>query len=327
MKATRKLIPAIALLLISALLLSTATFAWFTNNQTVTVSDIKMTAKAPVSLYIREGSNDTTGANFESNANFQIDDTVLYPVTYKDANAIEVGSPAGWYTAVGTSRTNGKELDDNFKSIGTPAVTANVLKGTIAPNGEAEANAPYAVYGDFDFYTTAVDTDKDVVIAEVTVKQDVSKIMYKAITLKFFTVVGETETAIAEINMSTATAANSNFDAEAWEINEWPTLANEWETNGAGRGLTGEERETAEAAYKAEQKALAIIDAGFTVKFIENNVVIDTVSKDYTAPSTIRVYAYFDGSLKEGENYFIQDDNFVNETAAINLQFNLEDHV
>ena len=46
MKATRKLIPAFAMLLIAAVMMSTATFAWFSTNATVTASGFAITAKA-----------------------------------------------------------------------------------------------------------------------------------------------------------------------------------------------------------------------------------------------------------------------------------------
>lgn len=51
MKATRKLIPALALLLISAVLLSTATYAWFTTNTTVSAT-MSVQVQAPLNLEI-----------------------------------------------------------------------------------------------------------------------------------------------------------------------------------------------------------------------------------------------------------------------------------
>ena len=46
MKATRKLIPAIAMLLISAVMMSTATFAWFSTNTSVTAGGMAIQAKS-----------------------------------------------------------------------------------------------------------------------------------------------------------------------------------------------------------------------------------------------------------------------------------------
>lgn len=52
MKRTRKLIPAFAMLLVSAIMLSTASFAWFTTNEAVTASGMQVQAKATGSLVI-----------------------------------------------------------------------------------------------------------------------------------------------------------------------------------------------------------------------------------------------------------------------------------
>ena len=48
----RRLIPAMAMLLVSAVMLSTATFAWFTTNEAVTASGMQVQAKATGSLVI-----------------------------------------------------------------------------------------------------------------------------------------------------------------------------------------------------------------------------------------------------------------------------------
>lgn len=48
--AKKKLIPAVAMLTTSAVMLSTATYAWFTLNKTVEVDGLKMTATAADAL-------------------------------------------------------------------------------------------------------------------------------------------------------------------------------------------------------------------------------------------------------------------------------------
>lgn len=58
MKLSRRLIPAFAMLLVSAVLMSTASFAWFSMNTEVKATNISLTAKAPSSLTIS-----TTNAN------------------------------------------------------------------------------------------------------------------------------------------------------------------------------------------------------------------------------------------------------------------------
>ena len=65
MKATRKLIPAIALLLVSAVLLSTASYAWFTTNKTVN-ADMTVGVTAPMNLQI----NNETPASWSNKITF-----------------------------------------------------------------------------------------------------------------------------------------------------------------------------------------------------------------------------------------------------------------
>lgn len=60
MKATKKIIPALVMLLVSAVLLSTASYAWFSMNTTVTATGMSVTAKAPTSLLISK-TNATEG--------------------------------------------------------------------------------------------------------------------------------------------------------------------------------------------------------------------------------------------------------------------------
>ena len=58
MKLTRKLIPAFAMLLVSAVLMSTASFAWFSMNGNVTATGFSVEATAPAALWISEGGTD-----------------------------------------------------------------------------------------------------------------------------------------------------------------------------------------------------------------------------------------------------------------------------
>lgn len=60
MKLSRRLIPAIAMLMVSAVLMSTASFAWFSMNTKVTATGLSLTVEAPTaSLLISQ--NDSTG--------------------------------------------------------------------------------------------------------------------------------------------------------------------------------------------------------------------------------------------------------------------------
>ena len=56
MKATRKLIPALAMLLVSAVVMSSASFAWFTMNRQVTAQGMNVTVTAPNNLIIKDAT-------------------------------------------------------------------------------------------------------------------------------------------------------------------------------------------------------------------------------------------------------------------------------
>ena len=59
MKLSRRLIPAFAMLLVSAVLMSTASFAWFSMNDEVTATGIEVTAQAPDASLLISQSKDS----------------------------------------------------------------------------------------------------------------------------------------------------------------------------------------------------------------------------------------------------------------------------
>lgn len=56
-KLTRKMIPAFAMLLLSAVLMSTASFAWFSMNTNVSATGFEVQATAPAALWIAKGTS------------------------------------------------------------------------------------------------------------------------------------------------------------------------------------------------------------------------------------------------------------------------------
>ena len=92
-KLTRKLIPAFAMLLISAVLMSTASFAWFSMNGAVTASGFKVTATAPAALWISE---DGTANSYTSSFTFTGAGKTMDPVTNVGATNHNTDDPDGW---------------------------------------------------------------------------------------------------------------------------------------------------------------------------------------------------------------------------------------
>lgn len=63
MKTTRKLIPAIAMLLVAVVMMSTASYAWFSMSKEVSATGMSLTANAPSNLLISNKANPTTWAS------------------------------------------------------------------------------------------------------------------------------------------------------------------------------------------------------------------------------------------------------------------------
>ena len=101
MKATRKLIPAFAMLLIAAVMMSTATFAWFSTNSEVQVNDFKVTAKADTTFIVVSKSAGQVD-NKETQIGYTDDAKALIP-----AKATITGSSVKWETGTGTSISDG----------------------------------------------------------------------------------------------------------------------------------------------------------------------------------------------------------------------------
>lgn len=93
MKKMRRLIPAIAMLLVSAVMLSTASFAWFTMNEAVTATGMNIQAQASGSLVIKADAP-LTESDTKINIDFLNDaDSTAYqdlysltPVHYNDGD-------------------------------------------------------------------------------------------------------------------------------------------------------------------------------------------------------------------------------------------------
>ena len=82
MKKFRKLLPALSMLLISALLMGSSTFAWFSMNTTVSATGMKVQATAPRTLSI----STTSGSGFANRVTVEDATSVLTPVSTADLN-------------------------------------------------------------------------------------------------------------------------------------------------------------------------------------------------------------------------------------------------
>ena len=94
MKKMRRMIPALCMLLVSAIMLSTASYAWFTMNEQVTATGMEIQAQASGSLVI--SSDPLQSANADPNVKFETGVRQLRPITLKtqitkDINGEDLG--------------------------------------------------------------------------------------------------------------------------------------------------------------------------------------------------------------------------------------------
>lgn len=112
MKLTRKLIPAFAMLLIAAVMMSTASFAWFSIRTDVTATGMSVTAIVPASLEI---SADNTNWDYTADLDAEVTDKGLEPITYANGK---------WYvpSAANTIKVDGTtehKIDEDPSNIDT----------------------------------------------------------------------------------------------------------------------------------------------------------------------------------------------------------------
>lgn len=145
MKKARKLIPALAMLLISAVMMSTASFAWFSMNTSVKAEGMKVQATTSKNLVI--SANNTLG-NSES-------DKVDFGSTTKELKPTSTSDFSKFFKA-------DEKVDINSGALNTGA--------TISEVGDAEADNYYAVY---TFYVRvdgiSTDTFEHLYVNEITV--------------------------------------------------------------------------------------------------------------------------------------------------------------
>ena len=117
----KKLIPAIVMLLVSAVVLSTASYAWFTTSASVTADGMKVTAQAPTSILI--SGQDATGALADGWTEFT--SFVEFPVADNKISA------ASSVTGVNSTFYAPTQCDDIHGSIHEDSDIEAVSNGTV----------------------------------------------------------------------------------------------------------------------------------------------------------------------------------------------------
>lgn len=178
--ARKKLIPAAAMLAVSAAMLATSTYAWFTMSKEVEVTGIKLTASVPATVQISLGKGTTTASLSDADSDNIPDDPVntndssdwTNSVAFSDYYKVGLLKPASsvdglnlFYTENATSQ--GETVADNaaFTSVGTSKATLNLKSKTVTEYViSGDDNSGYYV----DFPVWFRSSQADVVALNVT---------------------------------------------------------------------------------------------------------------------------------------------------------------
>ncbi len=183
MKKTRKLLPAIAMLLMSAVMMTTASFAWFSINKTVDVTGMNVTAKAEGSLVINKEFSTGTLANTRT-VGLEPYTTGLNPITFME----------GTYKYC----SNGQDVDP---LTGLAAQDKNLSFTEVSSNVES-------YYVDYVIYLSAEGVPiEDVVLKATVTFAGTPTLNQQAATVAF--TVGTTAVSVNQPDYEVATAPTS----------------------------------------------------------------------------------------------------------------------
>lgn len=146
MKKFKKLIPALCMLLVSAVMLGSTTFAWFSMNKTVTATGMEIKAEVPTQLLISH-NNTLWGNTMTLSSDSQIGETVA-PVTVYSINKGETLTNTFYKMT-----TDGMKLVNELGKNGLTYTAANIAN--IRIDGTTEGTAAKA------FETTEKDYYQD----------------------------------------------------------------------------------------------------------------------------------------------------------------------
>lgn len=155
----KKLIPAAGMLMISASMLATSTFAWFTMNREVQVTNMQVQAKAEGGLLISETSGHATTDQWDdiATANSLPTGVVLLPtsssntVAWYHANSKSANDEAGADTNTLSSNLSGSYSTLSLTNADTAAVAGTSAKNSIYYTND-DGTAGYTAAGDSAYY-------------------------------------------------------------------------------------------------------------------------------------------------------------------------------
>jgi len=163
--AMKKLLPAFGMLMVSASMLATSTYAWFTMNKEVTVTGMKLQAKAEAGLLINEVASATDTHWDEAAAANAMPGTALIPtsttngVKWFHANSKTANDEAGATSGAKSENLAGyyEELTgltsaDSAATAGTQAANSVYYKNNNGTDGYQENSTDNAYYIMYKYY-------------------------------------------------------------------------------------------------------------------------------------------------------------------------------
>lgn len=172
MKKFRKLIPALCMLLVSALFVGTSTYAWFSMNTTVTAANMQITAKSDTT-YLLISDDKTTADEIQEQSKTKLtwaDSKELYPAALKESTTNPfTDADDNWWYAQALAKTAATKKDDTVVKFGeaksnkTGAVVEDtetfgqrVLKKTVYLTLSDGSTASTALNVKFDTFTDSI---------------------------------------------------------------------------------------------------------------------------------------------------------------------------
>ena len=210
MKKMRKIIPAFAMLMVSAILMSTASYAWFSLGTTATANNMQIQAQAGSSLVISTSADGLASANAK--------------VTFAAANNTLTPATRDLTIKDGVTGDSPALIQGNLQySSGLKAIT-NAEDAVDAGSGVAASTATFANatsginYVDYVVYiASAGGVLTNATLKATVIPTAVEKYLHNAITIDFWVKAGinATSTYINSINVVEAKAA----EAKVIELN------------------------------------------------------------------------------------------------------------
>ena len=159
MKLTRKLIPAFAMLLVSAVLMSTASFAWFAMRDTVTASGMEVTASSDTIFLEIKGTEDTDYSEAGTNDL----DATLKPVAHEnwddladitDFDLVTAETYDNWYYQYSD------KVDDHDSNL-TPKQYISAFTNYVAVTTYSVKVTDAQTANGYDLYVSAINIEAD----------------------------------------------------------------------------------------------------------------------------------------------------------------------